>query len=493
MFKGKKVLVFGLGLLGGGVATASWLLDRGAFVTVTDLKDETALAPSLAKLRAQVRTGARDGREYEDRQARLAFALGGHSEDLIRAHDIIMVNPDVPAASPYLQTARRLGKRVLNEAEVFYSLYRGTTVGVTGTRGKTTTVNWISHLLGGQKKAGIAGNATAHPFLAAVGKRIQPPRYVTELPSFLLEHFTKAPDIAVITNLYPDHLNRYDGIGGYARTKAAVFQRQTANGKLILNADDAWTSFFLKQKPQARVWLTASRPLTEGNGLYRDRGWLWLQKDGVAERVFELGDFESRRGAHQVLNLMQALLVAHLSGASWSQLAPRIKTLPDISFRQEVVHAGSHLTVINDTCATSPDGAIVALERWGGPNCILIAGGTDLPTRQAGLRSGRQAGGLEFGVWAEAVKEHITPKNTLFLEGTATIKMRRALKRAALGRRSYSTLRTCLQAALKRAGVYANAVVLFSPGAKSFGLFKNEYDRGQQFNSLVKELVRRGR
>jgi UDP-N-acetylmuramoylalanine--D-glutamate ligase len=130
---------------------------------------------------------------------------------------------------------------------------------------------------------------------------------------------------------------------------------------------------------------------------------------------------------------------------------------------------------VNDTCATSPDGGVAALERWGGPSCILIAGGTDRD--------------LGYSDWAKSVIRYVKPENTFLLEGTATTKMRKALKRSALGRRTYDSLEKCLEAALSRAGKYVNSVVLFSPGAKSFGPFKNEYDRGQEFNRLVKKLV----
>src|SRR3989338_9847589 len=128
----KRALVFGLGLLGGGVATTNWLLKHCYQVTVTDLKDKKQLAPSLKKIKGKV-----------------SLALGDHTEQLITDHDLIVVNPDVSINNPYIQLAQKLGKTVANEATIFYAHWSKKTVAVTGTRGKTTSVNWISHFLGG--------------------------------------------------------------------------------------------------------------------------------------------------------------------------------------------------------------------------------------------------------------------------------------------------------------------------------------------------------
>lgn len=467
--------MMGLGLLGGGVSTTNWLLDQGARVTVTDLKDEKALAASMSKVHAHIKNTSADGKAYDETLSRLHWALGGHTEQMIRAHSIIMVNPDVPKSSKYLKLARKLKKTVTNEADLFYSLWKGPTVGFTGTRGKTTSVQWCAHLLSGHTKTVATGNSLTNPFFSGLRANASGTTAVTELPSFLLEHFSHAPDIAVVTNLYRDHLSRYDGIKDYAMTKAQVFAHQTKHQHVIVNADDIWTPFFLRQKPRAHVWSVSSHPLKGGQGLYEDNGWLWFLSDGMAQRVIELKDFEGQHGSHNLRNFTIAALAAHLAGCPWNVIAKRLKKLPDIPYRQEVVFKSGRLTIINDTTATSAEGGIAALERFGGPNCILIGGGTDR--------------GLEFGLWARAVVQYIKPENTILLEGSATKKMLKALGKDRAGRRTYATLEKCLEKALKRAGKYVNSVVLFSPGAKSFELFKNEYDRGQQFNKLVKKLV----
>jgi UDP-N-acetylmuramoylalanine--D-glutamate ligase len=176
-------------------------------------------------------------------------------------------------------------------------------------------------------------------------------------------------------------------------------------------------------------------------------------------------------------NLMAAALAARAVGVSWAEIQKRIKTLPEVPFRQEVVHRSRKLTVVNDTAATSPDGGIAALVRWGGPSCVLICGGTDRR--------------LDYGPWADMVRTMIPAANLILLAGTATVKMKGALGTFARGVRTYETLPSCVSAALARAGQFVTSTVLFSPAAKSFGMFNDEYDRGRRFNEhLLKSLKR---
>lgn len=472
--KGKKVLVLGLGLLGGGVATTNWLLDHGAQVTVTDLKDAEQLVVSVKKIEEHLKKTARDGKDYAARRARLTWALGGHSEALVDAADLIVVNPDVSVRNPYVRYALENKIPVANEGTLFYRFWKRRTVGITGTRGKTTTANWTHHFIA---RSVLTGNSTVKPFLAALDTPA--PVAVTELSSFILEFFPfakAAPDVAVITNLYRDHLNRHGTQEGYADAKANIFRGQRRDGTLILNASDAWTPWFLAQRPSARLAFFSMEPLTgDATGVWYRDGAVMERNGGRDRRVLDVAGFVDRWGEHNLANLLASAAAAHAAGVPWSRIGERIATLPQVPYRQEVVHRSRTLTVVNDTTATSPDGAIAALRRWGGPNCILICGGTDRE--------------LDYRAWAQALPLHITKNNTVFLAGSATQKMKAALGSAARGIRTYDTLDAAWRAALKRAGQFVSAVVLFSPGAKSFELFANEFDRGQQFNALVERDV----
>jgi len=485
-FKNKKVLVFGLGLLGGGVATTNWLLKQGAKVTVTDLKDEKVLASSLKKIKGKVK-----------------LVLGGHSEKDIKENEFIVVNPDVSINNKYVQLALKLGKKVENEATIFLKSWQKPTVAVTGTRGKTTTTNWTAHFLKSRYRATVAGNSYSKPFLKILDRKNKFQFAALEIPSFALEFFVPLPklhrplasrdrsrmgqdstlgstsalgrpDVAVITNVYQDHLNRHGSLREYALVKASIFRNQKRNQNLILNFDNEWTKLFLKQKPKSRIWFFSGKTLPKKlNGIYVSEDKVYFQNSGKKEAVLEIADFSKNWGRYNVLNLLASSLAAHLSGIDWQDIQKNIETLPQIAFRQETIYDNGKIKIINDTTATSPDGGIAALERFGSPTTILIAGGTD-----------RQ---LDYKGWVKVVVKNIKKENIILLSGSATQKMRDLINCGE----ALDSLAECLKTALRKAGKFSKSVVLFSPAAKSFEKFKNEYDRGKQFNNLVKKLVKK--
>jgi UDP-N-acetylmuramoylalanine--D-glutamate ligase len=472
--KGKKVLLLGLGSLGGGVATANWLLDEGAKLTISDLKDAKELASSVKRVEEYLKRTAADGKSYEKARARLTWALGGHTLKLIDSADMVVVNPDVSIRNPFVARALKRGSAVENEGTLFYQQWKKPIIGITGTRGKTTTATWTNHLIG---TSVLTGNSVVKPFLEALRDSGKKSAAVTEMSSFILELFERtrlAPHIAVITNLYRDHLNRHGTMEEYAKAKAQIFLHQKKTDALILSAENEWTKRFLAYKPTAEVYLTSLHELpTDTLGVWFADDAVWQWEDGQARRVIDMSGFERQWGIHNVANALQAILAAHLAGTTFADIQKRIASLPAVSYRQEVVHHDARRTVINDTTATSPEAGIAAVRRWGGPTTILIAGGTDRE--------------LDYRQWAHEIPKHIRRTNIIFLSGSATLKMRTALGRVGRGIRSYDTLAAAWKAALKRAGTYVSSVILFSPSAKSFELFANEYDRGQQFNALVRQ------
>jgi len=468
-FRARRVLVFGLGLLGGGVATANWFLERGAIVTVTDLKGEKELGSSIDQIRGQV-----------------TLSLGGHREEDIRESEVIVVNPGVPFDSPFIKLAKALGKSVESEATLFYRLCRQPIVAITGTRGKTTTTQWTRHLLDKRYRAFAAGNSPTAPLLEVLGQTSRttteneslPEIVVNELPSYHLELFDgirRAPRIAMITNLYQDHLNRYGAIELYAKTKAQIFSNQTKQDDLILNYDNQWTNFFLKRQPRSHVWFFSTSELPTGaSGVFCDNTYLYFkQSQREAVRVFRIADFVVARGRHGVENLMASSLAAHLCGISWNEIESNLESLPEIPFRQQTIHETESMKIINDTTATTPEGALAAVKRFGGPACVLIAGGTDA--------------NLDYEEWGKVLFRYIRPENLVLLTGSATNKMIAAFGHLGDGVTVRSTLQECVRIGLEKAAKYENSILLFSPGAKSFESFLNEMDRGREFNKLLEE------
>lgn len=460
-FKDKKVLIFGLGLLGGGVATTNWFLKQGTQVTVTDLKTEEQLKSSLEKINGEVQ-----------------LKLGGHNENDIYANDVIVCNQDVSINNPYVQLAFKEGKQVETEGTLFFKIFPNKIIGITGTRGKTTTTVWTNTFLRLISRSTTVGNfGEVNPFMEIANKGDEFDIAVAEVPSFQLEYFgliNKGPEIAVITNLSADHLNRHGDMKNYALVKANISKYQTPNQHLILNYDNEWTEFFISQKPQSHIW-RFSKDKLPGNidGLYYQNNEILFQEKGGSQSVLSVGDFIKEEGVHNLENLLASSLVAYLAGVPWDKIQTAISSLPQIEFRQEIVFKNKKLMIINDTTATSPEGTIQAIKRFGGLETILIIGGTDKD--------------LNFTELGKVIPEFIRPDNIVFLTGSATDKIRTVLGDFAHDCPSYDSLRECVEIASKKASQYPQSVILFSPASKSFEKFKNEYDRGEQFNNLIKD------
>ncbi len=484
LFGGTKALVMGLGLHGGGVATTKWLVRHGARVTATDKRTKDVLGPSLRALRTTP----------------VQFVLGEHRERDFRVNDLIVVNPAVPRESAYLKIATQSGKRIENDASLFFRYTTNPVIAVTGTRGKTTTTLWVATLL--QKKypnVRPSGNTPDNAFLKEferVHKDSVP--VVAEMSSWQLEYLPsggRAPHVAVITNLYPDHLNRYEGIKDYANAKANIFTQQKPDDFLVLNYDNAWTPYFLKKKPNALLFFTSTKPLEKGlHGLFVRRGMLVFRFDGMEQKLFSIKKFVALRGAHNLENLMHAVLAVKLFDSAISVTERDALRLPTPKMRQEEVYKKGSIRVINDSCATSPDGVVAAILRFakqesvgasalgGSQNLILIAGGTDKE--------------LEFTDLASVIKKHIPSDHLILLEGSATTKLltslhRQKLSRRGLDKKALKNLYSCVSEAFRVAkSLKGKTTILFSPGAASFEKFLHEFDRGEQFNKLVKKYTK---
>ena len=400
LFNGTKVLVMGLGLHGGGVATTKWLVKHGARVTATDKRTKEVLAPSLRALR---------GHEVK-------YVLGEHRHADFKDNDLIIVNPGVPRESEYLAIAKKAGRHIENDVSLFFRYSDNPTIAITGTRGKTTTTLWAATLL--QKKFPDvlpSGNTPDNSFLKeferVAGKGIP---VVTEMSSWRLEYLAeggRAPHVSLITNLYPDHLNRYNGIKDYADAKANIFTLQQSDDFLILNYDSPWTPYFLKKKPKSLLFFISKKALPKSqNGVFPRGTNLIFRFDGIEQKLFSVKRFLAMRGAHNLENLMNAVLAVKLFDPSVVVTERDTLKLPTPKMRQEEVCKKGKLTIVNDSCATSPDGTIAAIERfWKLGNVVLITGGTDKE--------------LEFTELAKVIKKHIPLDHLILLEGSATDKL----------------------------------------------------------------------
>lgn len=478
---GKRVVVMGLGLHGGGLGVTRWLLNQGAHVTVTDLKNAQELAPSLAALRSSLEAGARPGAmrgpgSFED--ARIELVLGEHRESDFTGADLIIRNPGVPRESRFLALAKEHHVPIRMEMGLFFEqLPRGgdQVIGITGTKGKTTTTLMVGAIL---KKANpktvVAGNLRVSA-LELLGQIDADTPVVLELSSFQLEEFETlriSPHLAAITNIYPDHLNRYRDLDEYAAAKANIYRHQEIKDCCVLNFDNSALTHLRSRVPSRVVWFSRLHPLKDG--AFVDRGEIVWNEHGAKSHILPVPAL-GMDGEHNIENALAATAVASAWGAAPGAIGQALREFKGVPHRLEVVRQLKGVTYINDTTATAPVATIAALKALAGrkKGILLIAGGADK--------------GLEYEELARSVAQ-LRPLVVL-LQGSATPKLERALRARGCGeliRGPFDRLDGAVMQAQQEAP--PGSVVLLSPGAASFGMFANEFERGDKFREIVMNL-----
>jgi UDP-N-acetylmuramoylalanine--D-glutamate ligase len=407
-FKDKKVVIMGLGLLGGGIGAAKFFCKQGAKVLVTDLRTRKELKESVKKLN------------------QVKFVLGKHrKEDFINA-DLIIRNPGVPRESKYLKIAKDNNIPVKTDIDIFFDLCPGTIIGITGTKGKSTVATLIYLFLKKKySKTFLAGNIGVSP-LEVLSKINKESKVVLELSSFELEDLKKSPHVAVITNLFPDHLDRYKNFKDYVNAKKSIFKYQNKNDILVLNKDSETKKLCSEAKSKVYFF----------------------------------------KGS----NVAAAVLVAELFKISKKDIKKVLSNFKGVPHRQEFVVEKKGVKYFNDTTATNPRAVIFAIEtfrkRFPRSKIVLIAGGKDKK--------------LIYRSLARNINNNVD--YVVLLPGTGSNKLKKDLSK-------FYPVKSMKQA-VKKASYLAQKgdIVLLSPGAASFNLFENEFDRGNQFVKAVKKL-----
>lgn len=456
---GKRATVMGLGTYGGGIGVARYLAEAGAIVTVTDRQPEENLAAARAELA----------------DLPIRYVLGRHEEAdfLPGGADFVVRNPGVPRRAPLLELARRHGVPVEMEMTLFFRACPAPIIGVTGTKGKTTVATLTAALLQSWNPATVlAGNMgiSALGQLAAITPETP---VVIELSSWQLEGLLEhglAPAIAVITMIAEDHLNTYDGFADYAAVKRGITRHQRPGDTLILNRDDseAWRA---AQETAATV-VPFGRGDRDGDGVWLEDDQVLIKRDGNVVTI-PIPDNPALAGPHTRLNAAAAIAAASVRGADPAAIGAGLAGFGGIRDRMETVTEIDGVTYINDTTATAPVAAAAALEALAGRRVHLLAGGADKKLDPTPL--------VDAGTRAHAV---------YLFAGSATPAIEDALRqRGVLPNGPYDSMTAAVQAA--SAAATAGDVILLSPGCASFGLFQNEFDRGEQFRQAARALASR--
>jgi UDP-N-acetylmuramoylalanine--D-glutamate ligase len=447
--KGKRVLVVGLART--GVATALFCAAHGARVTATDSQPASQLVEVLLKLQA----------------AGVACEVGAHSEQLFVRQDLIVASPGVPADAPALVAARAQGVTVWSEIELASRSLLGKLIGITGSNGKTTTASLVAHIL---RSAGfptiLAGNIGT-PLIACVEDSRENSVTVAELSSFQLELTDKfRPNIAMFLNLTPDHLDRHRTMEAYGAAKAKIFANQSRQDSAILNADDVAATSHAPTGPSV-YWFSQKQRVKQG--AFVNDGDIVFCSAGQQETILRVKDIPLV-GAHNLENVLAAVVAAKLAGADSSAVGNAVSTFTGVDHRLEFVAEIAGVLYYNDSKATNVDATQKALESFGG-RVIVILGGKDKDSDYRALRKDlRQRGirALLIGSAADKIASHIAGSVALELVGT-------------------------LERAVQRAEQIAHAgdIVLLAPACASFDQFENYEHRGRVFKDLVHKLVER--
>lgn len=404
---------------------------------------------------------------------RIAFEEGQHSMDRIFAAELVVKSPGIPDTVPMVVALRERGIEVISEIEFAGRHTEAKMVCITGSNGKTTTTLLTRHILTTAGiDAGLAGNVGRS--LAAQVAEDAHPLYVVELSSFQLDGmFDFRADIAVLTNITPDHLDRYDHkFENYIDSKFRILNNMRPQDLFIYGLDSEAVGHKLRQVrvvPRMAGFTYADRSIWEKNTC---RSGAWMEREEVVvqleNRQFRIAKQEiSIQGRHNVYNAMAAILACMQVGVSDEKIAEGLRTFPQVEHRLETVRVVEGVTYINDSKATNVDSAWYALDSMTTP-VIWIAGGTDK--------------GNDYSVLFDLVRQKVKVLICMGVDNRKLIDNFSGICQVV----DTHSLKDAL-AAVRQYAVEGDTVLL-SPCCASFDLFKNYENRGELFKAAVKEL-----
>ena len=448
---GKQVAIIGMGV--SNIPLLDYFYDKNAKVTVFStnaLSDE--IMEKINKYRYEVELG-------EDNLSRL------------KGFDIIFRSPSALPTKHEFQSAVKKGAILTSEIEMVLKLAPCKIIGVTGTEGKTTTTSLIYEIC---KKAGyncFLGGNIGKPIFTKINQMKPEDIVILELSSFQLMGMTVSPNIAVVTNIFPDHLNVHKSYEEYQDAKKSIFRNQTEEGIVILNKDNEITEKFADEVKGKTIFFSSTKKLKNGYVYDREDGFIKKCTDGKCEKILNKNDIKLR-GIHNYENICSALAATETVASKEAQIEA-VKNFKGVEHRLEFVREIDGVKYYNDSIGTSPASTIAGLNAFD-ENIILLAGGSDK--------------GLDYKEIGEVIAKKV---GTLILTGPTAQKIEEATKQALSEEKSIKIIHTNnLEESVKVAKEKARSgdIVLLSPASASFDAFKNFEERGNYFKTLVNNL-----
>ncbi len=449
--KDKKICVIGMGVSNMPLIEA--LIEAGCSVTACDKRSESELGDDYTRLKA----------------LGCLFSLGNDYLENLGKFDIIFRTPGLMPFDPHLIAAKDSGAQITSEMELFFKLCPCRIVAVTGSDGKTTTTTIISELLKAQGYTVHLGGNIGKPLLCEVDSMDSDDFAVLELSSFQLHSMDCRPDVAVITNISPNHLDKHKDYRDYYDAKSSIFLHQTPAQRLVLNADNEFTEYYTSKASSAISLF--SRQQKPQNGVYFANGSIIRVKGGREVPIMSVDEI-LLPGTHNLENYMAAF--AATEGIVSDDVCRKVAmSFEGVEHRLERVRTLNGVTFINDSIGTSPTRTAAGLHALN-VKPILIAGGYDkhIPFDELGD---------DICLYAKS----------LYLCGATSDKIEAAVKASPHYTESFEIHRfddfkvAVLSAA---ASAQSGDIVLLSPACAAFDMFKNFAERGKYFKKIVMEL-----
>jgi len=502
-FKDKRVTVMGIGLHGGGVGVIKFLVAQGAKVLATDLRSAEELKESLETLK----------------DLPVEYVLGQHRLEDFTQTDMVIKNPGVPEDSEFLKASRDKKVPVESDIGIFFELCPAPIIGVTGTKGKSTTASLIAEILIKKFPQVILAGNIRSSVLKKLPEITKDSIVVLELSSWQLadaKTHERSPQVSVMTNILRDHLNRYADFNSYVEDKKLIFKFQSDKDFLFLNyADPALKG--LVQETKSKVYFYAlngdqllREPLPKANqeprlGAYRRGRTIYFGAN--QERICSVRDIKLT-GEHNLINALAAISVAKLYDVPNTKIKLALQKFEGLEGRLQLVAEINGVKYINDTAATSPDAAIASLNALNDQSHVSsslrrLANAAPIETKKRTLDinspakqtidntapkhiiliSGGADKDLDFNEFGKIISAQC--KALILLPGTATYKIMKSAG-TEIAATKVATMKKAVALAAKMAR--PGEIVLLSPGCASFGLFQHEFERGKEFNKCVNLL-----
>ena len=448
---GKKVLVLGAGR--SGAAAARFLAARGAVVALSDRKPLEEWTDEARALKAEG----------------VGLVPGEPPMWLLDQIQLVVLSPGVPTKSIPARYCERAGAEVVGEVELAARFLKGRLVAITGTNGKTTTTTLVGELLKGAGLPTQVGGNIGTPLVSLVETSREDGWTVAEVSSYQLETIREfRPRVAVVLNLMPDHMDRYESLTDYAAAKHNVFRNQTEEDVAVLNADDEVVSSWARGLRAHVVHFSVRRELVEGLFL---RGRDLVSRSRGAERVLLTRDEIGLRGLHNVENVLAALAAGLACGADPESMRETVKSFKPVEHRLEFVAEAGGVEFYNDSKATNVDAAVKAFEAFAGIDgrIVLILGGRGKNAPYAPLAPLAAAKARALVVIGEDA-DRIESELKEFASVVRAADMAEAVRRA-------------------RDAARPGDVVLLAPACASFDMFQSYEHRGRVFKDCVLESM----